>query len=336
MNFSTTLSKIISHESLTRQDVSDVFSAVFSGDLTPAQMGGFLCAMSTKGVTFEELAGAASAMRAKASRIQVIAKPVVDTCGTGGDGADTFNISTVAAFVVAGAGVTVAKHGNRSASSQCGSADVLEELGLNLDADPEVVEEAVNTIGIGFMFARKFHGAMKYAASVRRELGVRTMFNMLGPLTNPAAAGCQVLGVYSPDLTETFANALGLLGVKRAFVVHGHDGLDEITVCDKTRVSELCGGDVKTYEIYPEQYFGELAAADALRGGDRHVNAQIARDVLSGRKGPRRNVVLINAAAALVAAEKADNIDAGIKLAEQSVDSGAAAEKLQKLIEYMR
>ena len=223
--------------------------------------------MATKGETFAELAGAARAMRRKAARIDVPASIIVDTCGTGGDGLHTFNISTTAAFVVAGCGVVVAKHGNRSVSSKCGSADLLEALGVNLTLPPEQVEEAVAEIGIGFLFAQLFHGALKYAATARKEVGLRSIFNMLGPLTNPAAANCQLLGVFSPKLTEMFADALKLLGTKRAFVVHGHDGLDEITVCAPTRISELKDGLIRTYDISPEQFFGETAPADSLTGG---------------------------------------------------------------------
>ncbi len=231
------LSQIIQRKDLTESQMADMMNTVLTGNATEAQIGAMMAALATKGETFEELAGAARAMRKNARRIQATGSPVVDTCGTGGDGAHTFNISTTTAFVVAGAGVTVAKHGNRSVSSKCGSADVLESLGVKLDTPPEIVEEAIQEVGIGFMFAPLYHSAMKYAIKPRQELAVRSIFNMLGPLTNPASAGCQLLGVFAPQLTEMFAQALKLLGGQAAMVVHGHDGLDEISVCAPTRVS---------------------------------------------------------------------------------------------------
>jgi len=265
-----------------------------------------------------------------------MAPVVVDTCGTGGDGAKTFNISTTTAFVVAGCGVTVAKHGNRSVSSQCGSADVLESLGMKINVNPAIVEQAIAEIGIGFLFAPLYHSAMRFAAGARKEIGLRSIFNMLGPLTNPAAANCQILGVFAPPLTEMFAHALKLLGAKHAFVVHGHDGLDEISVCAATRVSELKDDQVRTYDMLPEQYFGEIAEPGILAGGPPAVNADITRRILSGEKGPRRNVVLINAAAALVAAGKVENFHDGIKVAESAIDSGSAMAKLDALITFTR
>lgn len=334
MMFKENLSKIVRRQDLNEEQMSQMITEIFSGNTTDAQIGAMMAALATKGETFEELAGAARAMRRKALRIQVSASTVVDTCGTGGDGAHTFNISTTTAFVVAACGVTVAKHGNRSVSSQCGSADLLEALGVKLDIDPEIVEEAVRDIGIGFLFAPLFHGAMRYAAKARKEVGLRSIFNMLGPLTNPAGANCQLLGVYAPELTEMFANALQLLGAKRAFVVHGHDGLDEISVCAPTRVSELKDGLIRTYDIVPEQFFGEPANPEDLLGGNPEENAGITRAILNGDKGAKRNVVLINAAAALVAAEKAENMKDGIQLAEKAIDTGGAAEKMKALIDY--
>lgn len=333
--FTGLLARLVSRRDLTRAEAAALVTEIFEGRLTDAQTGAILAALATKGETFEELAGAAQAMRRKAIRVQAAAPVVLDTCGTGGDGARTFNISTTSAFVVAGAGVTVAKHGNRSISSQCGSADVLEALGVRLDTEPEVAEEAVNEINIGFMFAPLFHGAMKHAAGPRKELGIKSVFNLLGPLTNPAAANCQVLGVYAPELTEMVANALTLLDVKRAFVVHGHDGLDEITVCAPTRVSEVKNGLVTTYDITPERYFDALAEPADLAGGDPSENARITRNILSGAEaGPRRNVVVINAAAALVAAQKADDLSGGVLLAEEIIDSGRALDKLEALISF--
>jgi anthranilate phosphoribosyltransferase len=261
------LSQIIQRQNLSESQMADMMDTVLTGNATEAQIGAMMAALATKGETFEELAGAARAMRKNARRIQATGAPVVDTCGTGGDGLNTFNISTTTAFVVAGAGVTVAKHGNRSVSSKCGSADVLESLGIKLETPPEIVEEAIQEVGIGFMFAPLYHSAMKYAIKPRQELGVRSIFNMLGPLTNPASAGCQLLGVFAPQLTEMFAQALKLLGVQSAMVVHGHDGLDEISVCSPTRVSELRDGMVRTYDIDPEQYFGRLARPEEMVGG---------------------------------------------------------------------
>ncbi|MGV8072969.1 MAG: anthranilate phosphoribosyltransferase [Syntrophobacteraceae bacterium] len=328
------LKKIIQRQDLDEPEMAEVMTEIMSGNSTDAQIGALMGALATKGETFSELAGAARAMRRKAVRIQTSADTVVDTCGTGGDRAHTFNISTTAAFVVAGCGVTVAKHGNRSVSSKCGSADLLESLGVRLDVGPELVEEAVNEVGIGFLFAPLFHGAMRHAAKARKEVGVRSIFNMLGPLTNPAGANCQLLGVYAPELTEMFAQALRLLGTRRAFVVHGHDGLDEISVCGPTRVSELKDGLIRTYDITPEQLIGRCAKAEDLTGGDPAVNAEITRRILSGERGPKRDVVVVNASAALVAAGVAKDLQEGVKLAENAIYSGAASAKLDGLIRF--
>ena len=332
--FRENLNKIIQRKDLNETEMSQMISEIFSGDITDAQTGAFMAALATKGETFEELAGAAKAMRRKARRIQNSSATIVDTCGTGGDGAKTFNISTTTAFVVAGCGVTVAKHGNRSVSSRCGSADLLEALGVKIDTEPELVEEAVAEIGIGFLFAPVFHGAMRFAAKARKEVGLRSIFNMLGPLTNPAAANCQLLGVYGPELTEMFANALKLLGAKRAFVVHGHDGMDEISTCAPTRVSELTGGMIRTYDITPAQFDINQADPAELTGGDPQTNADITNRILKGEKSPKRDIVLLNAAAALVAAGKAQDFKAGIRLAENSIDTGAAMGKLQVLVRF--
>ena len=332
--FRDNLRKITQRQNLTEEQMAAMIGEIFSGTLSDALIGAFMAALATKGETFEELAGAARAMRRKAARIQVSAPTVVDTCGTGGDGSGTFNISTTTAFVVAGCGVTVAKHGNRSISSRCGSADLIEALGVNLNAPPELVEEAVAEIGLGFLFAPLYHGAMKHAAAARKELGIRSIFNMLGPLTNPAGADCQLLGVYAPQLTEMFAEALRLLGSRRALVVHGHDGLDEISVCGPTRVSELRDGMIRTYDIDPERYLGRRAAPEEVAGGDPHRNAEITRGVLAGKNGACRDVVVLNAAAALMAAGKADSMEAGLRLAVESIESGAAAGKLERLVEF--
>ena len=334
MAFKDSLAKIISRNDLSETEMGDMITEILGGKITDAQIGAMMGALATKGETFTELAGAARAMRRAAVRIQSSANTVVDTCGTGGDGTKTFNISTTTAFVVAGCGVCVAKHGNRSISSQCGSADLLEALDVKIDIDPEIVEEALQEIGIGFLFAPVYHGAMRYAATARKEVGLRSIFNMLGPLTNPAAANCQLLGVYAPELTEMFANALNLLGTKRAFVVHGHDGLDEISVCEPTRVSELKDGLVRTYDISPEQFFSRQADPEELLGGDPEDNAKITLAILKGEKSARRDVVLINSAAALVAAGKAENPKAGITLAEAAIDGGTALGKLNALIKY--
>ncbi len=334
--FRENLNKIIRREDLSEPEMSAVITEILSGNATNAQIGAFMAALATKGETFEEVAGAAGAMRRKAHRIQTSGGMVVDTCGTGGDGMSTFNISTTTAFVVAGCGVTVAKHGNRSVSSKCGSADVLESLGVKLDVDPEIVEEAVREIGIGFLFAPVYHSAMRFAAPARKEVGIRSIFNMLGPLTNPAGANCQLLGVYAPELTEMFANALKRLGAKQAMVVHGHDGLDEISVCAPTRISELKDGLVRTYDITPEQFFGRVADIADLMGGDPEENAAITREILAGERGARRDVVVLNAGAALSAARKASDIREGIAMAEAAIDDGAAAGKLDALVRYTR
>jgi anthranilate phosphoribosyltransferase len=334
MSFRDHLKKVVQKIDLSESEMSDMISEIFSGSITDAQIGAMMAALATKGETFQELAGAARSMRRKAVRIQVQSSVVVDTCGTGGDDAQTFNISTTTAFVVAGAGVTVAKHGNRSISSQCGSADLLEALGMNLDIAPELVEEAIHEIGIGFLFAPKYHGAMKHAAKARKEVGIRSIFNMLGPLTNPAAANCQLLGVYAPELTEMFAQALNLLGSQRAMVVHGHDGLDEISVCAPTRVCELKDGLISTYDVSPEQYFGEIAESESIVGGTPEENAEITQKILAGETGPKRHVVLINAGAALMTTGKASNLQEGIDLAATSIDNGNAKEKLDQLVRF--
>jgi anthranilate phosphoribosyltransferase len=333
----TTLKKIIAGQTLTEEETAKVFDEILSGELTDVQIAGLVAALATRGETYRELAGAARAMRAKANRIQVMGSPVVDIVGTGGDGLDTFNVSTVSALVVAGAGAVVAKHGNRSVSSKCGSADVLEACGVNLDVAPEVVEEAIATIGVGFMFAPKFHGAMRHAVTPRKELGVRTIFNMLGPLTNPAGAGCMLVGVFAPELTEMFAEALRSMGTPRALIVHGEDGMDEITVTGSTRVTELHDDMLKTYDIRPETYFGDVALAEELAGGVVQENAQILRGILSAEiSGAKRHIVLLNAGAALLAAGKTRTLEGGIEMAAESIDSGRALEKLEELAAFTR
>jgi len=318
---------------LPEAEMMAAMDEIMEGVATPAQIASLITALRMKGETVEEVSGAARIMRQKATRINACSSTIIDTCGTGGDKLNTFNISTTAAFVTAAAGLTVAKHGNRAVSSGCGSADVLEALGVNISADQEIVEECVQQIGIGFLFAPKLHGAMKYAIGPRREIGIRTIFNMLGPLTNPAGATAQLLGVYDAKLTEMFAHVLKNMGTKKAFVVHGLDGLDEATITGETRVAELRDGIVRTYNINPVDYFGRLDSLESIRGGDPSANAQITRDVLSGKNGPCRHVVLLNAALAIVAGEKAKDIKEGLAIATDCIDGGAAVKKLQGLIE---
>lgn len=327
------IAKVVANEDLRESEMMEAMEEVMEGKATSAQIAALITALGMKGETIEEVTGAARIMRQKATRIDARSAIIVDTCGTGGDGMNTFNISTTTAFVVAAAGITVAKHGNRAVSSGCGSADVLEALGVNISPGPEIVEECIQQIGIGFLFAPRLHGAMKYALGPRREIGVRTIFNMLGPLTNPAGATSQLLGVYDRRLTEMFADVLKNLGTKRAFVVHGFDGLDEATVTGETRVSELKKGRITTYNINPIDIFGETYRGEELIGGDASINAQITKDVLAGKDGACRKVVLLNAALAIMAGEKAENIREGIAIAEECIDNGAAIKKLQALIE---
>jgi anthranilate phosphoribosyltransferase len=326
------IAKAVTSEDLNESEMMQAMDEVMGGEATPAQIAAFITALRMKGETVDEVTGAARIMRQKATRIDARSSIIVDTCGTGGDGMNTFNISTTTAFVVAGAGIIVAKHGNRAVSSGCGSADVLEALGVNIGVGPEIVEECIQQIGIGFLFAPKLHGAMKYAIEPRREIGVRTIFNMLGPLTNPAGATAQLLGVYNPPLTEMFAGVLKNLGTKRAFVVHGSDGLDEVTVTGETRVTELKDGLISTYNIDPVEIFGETYQGEDLVGGDAAANAAITKNVLTGKDGACRKIVLLNAALALMAGEKAGDIREGVAMAEECIDSGAAMEKLEALI----
>jgi anthranilate phosphoribosyltransferase len=328
------ISKIVRGENLREPEMMTVMTEVMDGEATPAQIAAFMTSLRIKGETVEEVTGAARIMRQKATRIDARSSVIVDTCGTGGDGSNTFNISTTAAFVVAAAGLTVAKHGNRAVSSGCGSADVLEALGVKIDAASEIVEECLQQIGIGFLFAPRLHGAMKYAIGPRREIGIRTIFNMLGPLTNPAGATAQLIGVYDPKLTEMFAGVLKNLGTKRAFVVHGADGLDEATVTGPTRVAELKEGLILTYDIDPVEIFGGVSDAADLKGGDAEANARITKGILSGEDGARRNIVVLNAALAIVAGGKAGTLREGITVAEECIDSGAALQKLEGLIQH--
>ena len=327
------IKKVIEKNNLSEQEVINVMREIMTGNATPAQIACFITALRLKGETVEEITGCAKVMREVAKKIKVRSEAIVDTCGTGGDGMNTFNISTTTAFVAAGAGLAVAKHGNRSVSSKSGSADVLKELGVNIEADVPCVEDCVNSVGIGFLFAPLFHPAMKFAIGPRREIGIRTVFNILGPLTNPADADFQVLGVYDEKLTEAMANVLGKLGSKRAFVVHGEDGLDEITTTGKTKVSELKDGKVTTYFVSPEDFDLKRAVMSDLHGGLPKENAEILLSILKGEKGPRRDIVLLNSAFAINACGKADSIKEGIKIASVSIDSGMALAKLESLKE---
>jgi len=325
------ISKIVSGKSLTEQEAEGVMREIMQGEATDAQIACYLTALRFKGETVEEITGSARVMREKAVPIKLDAKYQVDTCGTGGDMSHTFNISTTVAFVVAGAGVAVAKHGNRSVSSKSGSADVLQALGVNIEIPSSRIEECLKEVGIAFLFAPMMHQAMKYAIGPRREIGIRTLFNILGPLTNPAKVTSQIMGVYAAELTSPLAQALGNLGAKHAFVVHGMDGLDEITITDKTKVSEFVNGKVKDYFIHPSDFGLAVGKKDDLKGGEAKENAAITIEVLQGRKGPRRDIVLLNAAAGLAASGKARDFMEGIKVAAESVDSGAAMKKLEEM-----
>ena len=337
MNIPSLLKKLIARQDLTETDAFEAVTAILSGAFTEAQIGGFLAALAAKGETIDEIAAGARAMRAAATRLQSLAPDTLDTVGTGGDGGMTFNISTTVAFVAAGAGAVVAKHGNRASSGKSGSADCLECLGFNLAAAPEIIEQALNEIGITFMFAPSFHKAMRFAGPVRKQLGVRTLFNLLGPLTNPAGAPCQLIGVFAPELTETFAAVLQKLGSRRVLVVHGHDGMDEITLTTTTRCSELKDGRIKTYDIDPAAYFGNYCAPADLEGGLPPDNAAITRGILAGAiTGPKRDIVLLNSAASLLAANRCADLAEGIRLSAQSIDSGAALDKLEKLVAFSK
>ena len=324
---------LVSGHSLTMEEAASVMEEIMGGEVTPAQFGAFVTALRLKGETVEEIAGLAKVMRAKAVRV-VVADPVIDVVGTGGDSSNSFNISTVAAFVVAGAGLKVAKHGNRAASSQCGSADVLEALGVKLELTAEQVQRCLEEVGMGFMFAPAFHPAMKYAAAPRREIGFRTVFNILGPLTNPAGARSYLLGVAEGSLVEKMALVLRSLDCNHALVVHGEDGLDEVTLTAKTQVCELKDGSIKSYFISPEDFGLSRAGLDSLRGGTADENATLLRDILAGASGPQRDVVLMNAAAALVAGDRVETLQQGVDLAREALDSGYALAKLEQLIEF--
>ena len=323
---------LVGGDNLDISTITEVMSDIMSGKTTDAQIGAFLIALRLKGETTEEIAGCARVMREKAKSIVPKRKDLVDTCGTGGDGSGTFNISTTVAFVVAGAGLGVAKHGNRAMSSNCGSADVLAELGFNLDCSPERVAESIDEVGIGFLFAPALHGAMKHAIGPRREIGIRTVFNVLGPLTNPAGAPCQLIGVYAPELTEKLAGVLKHLGAERALIVHGADGLDEITLTGSSRVSQLINGKIETMEIHPAEFGIKQSDLTEIKGGDAATNAKILCEILDGSLGPKRDIVLLNAAAALVAGGLSMSLSEGVERAREAIDDGSARKTLDSFI----
>ena len=323
---------VVYSNSLTFEQAASVMEEIMSGEATPAQIAAFVTAMRIKGETVEEIAGLASVMRAKAILVSVT-PPVVDTCGTGGDGSSSFNISTAAAFVAAGAGLKIAKHGNSAMSSHCGSADVLEALGVKIDLGAEAVAQCLEKVGIGFMFAPAFHPAMKYAAAPRREIGIRTVFNILGPLTNPAGAEYQVIGVPSKELGEKIASVLHRLGTKHSLVVHGLDGMDEISISGKSLIWDVTQSGVLTpLEVCPEDFGLERASMAGIRGGTARQNAKILHSILSGEVGERRNIVIMNAAAVLVAGNQASDIKEGTRIAKEAIDSFRARDKLDELV----
>ena len=340
------LHRLANHrQSLSRAEAREAMAEVLAGSCTDAQIAAFLVALHMKGETVEEIVGFAEAIRAAAIPLEVVRNStvdvsgterdaLVDTCGTGGDASGTFNISTATALVVAGAGVRVAKHGNRSVTSKCGSADVMEALGVDINLPPTQIATCLDEVGIAFLFAPAMHSAMRYVQPARRELRLRTVFNLLGPLTNPARASAQVVGVYSSDLVEKLAEALSMLGLHRALVVHGHDGLDEVTITTSTRIAEVRDGTVRSYEVTPEEFNFERATMSDISGGDATENARIIRDVLKGTPSARRNIVLLNAAAALVAASRANHLAEALPLAAASIDSGRAATKLEALVRF--
>jgi anthranilate phosphoribosyltransferase len=345
MTITEAIKKAVDREDLTSDEAESVLEQIMTGESTDAQIASLLTALRMKGETVDELAGFARVMRRKAAPVNPISRAsasiggtgreaLIDTCGTGGDVSGTFNVSTATAFVVAGGGVRVAKHGNRSVSSRCGSADVVEELGVKIDLAPERIAECIDEVGIGFLHAPLLHGAMKHVAPVRKQLGIRTIFNMLGPITNPAGANAQLIGVYAPHLTEVLARVLASLGTRRALVVHGSDGMDEITITGSSKVTELREGKVSNYNVTPEECGLARAALKDILGGTAPENAQIIRGVLNGEGGARRDIVALNAAAAFVASSKAGNLSEGVRIARESIDSGAAAKKLERLIRF--
>lgn len=332
------IAKVVTRQDLSEAEMAAVMEQISLGRATPIQIGAFLVALGMKGETVEEITGAVRVLRSKRLPVSVDhpEENLVDTCGTGGDGVGTFNVSTTTAFVVAGCGVRVAKHGNRSVSSRCGSADVMEALGVNLDLTPDDLAVCIDRVGIGFLFAPLLHPAMRHAVHPRRELGIKSIFNLAGPLINPAGASTQVLGVYRADLTETLARVLARLGCRSAFVVHGHDGCDEMTITGPTRVTRLDGERISTGFLSPEALGLRRADFESIRGGDAARNAEILLSVLNGEGGPCRDMVLMNAAAAVTAAGRTGSLEDGVRLAAESIDSGRALEKMHALIAFSR
>lgn len=328
--------KVVEGGHLSLSEAEEAMNLIMQDKATNAQIASLITALRIKGETIDEITGFARAMRKNALRIEVKARPLVDTCGTGGDRLNTFNISTLAAFVVAGAGIAVAKHGNRAVSSSCGSADLLEAMGVNIEMRPEKVAECIDKIGFGFLFAPIFHPAMKFAIGPRREMGIRTVFNILGPLTNPANASAQIMGTYDPDLTSVLARVLANLGLERAFVVHGFEGLDEVSTIGETKITELKDGKIKTYSLTASHFGLKPVQPEDIQAASIKENINITEDVLHGKKGPRRDIVLFNAALGIVVGGLAKEVEEGIKLAEASIDNGKAWEKLQLLREFSR
>ena len=333
MNFSSLLEQIIKGDSLEETQAYNIMCQILSGELSPEKISALLTSLRCKGETYDEVIGFVKAMRQFAIKIET-SKKVVDTCGTGGDGAHTFNISTTAAFIASGAGVPIAKHHNRSVSSRCGSADVLEALGVNISLSPEKVKKSVEEIGMGFCFAPIYHQSMKFAAPVRKELGIRTVFNMLGPLLNPFLAKRQVIGVFAPELTEFFAKILQRMGSEHSYIIHGENGLDEFTLCGRTKITEMKNGTITTKFLSPADFGFQNAAPATLTGGDKKENAKILIDILSNKKGPKRNISILNAGLAIACSDLTDSIETGVKLAEESINSGAALKKLNELITF--
>src|SRR5262245_6274006 len=328
------IAKLADRIPLTEKEAEEAMGEIMDGVAKPAQIAAYLMGLRLKGETADEIAGSVRAMRARAVRISVGDPNVIDTCGTGGDGGHTFNVSTTSAFVVAGAGLTIAKHGNTSVSSKSGSADVLAALGVKIELPTDRLADCINEVGIGFLFAPLYHGAMKHCAGPRNDMGIRTMLNILGPLSNPAGAAIQVLGVYEPRWTELMGKVLMHLGSQHCFVVHGMDGLDEITLTDRTLISEAKGGVLSNYVVNPAEFGLSRVSPKELVGGLPQANAAITRDILNGRKGAKRDIVCLNAAPALVAGRKAKTLQEGFRLAGQTIDSGAAADRLARLIAY--
>ncbi|MBP2073318.1 MULTISPECIES: anthranilate phosphoribosyltransferase [Thermoanaerobacterium] len=330
------IEKIVMGENLTESEAKSAMDSIMKGESSSALIGGYLIGLRMKGETVDEITGSAKSMIGNAVKLKLDSPYVIDTCGTGGDGGRTFNISTAVAIITSSAGVKIAKHGNRAVSSKSGSADVLSELGVKIDLEPEITKKFIDDVGFGFLYAPKYHSAMKNVAPIRRELGLRTVFNILGPLTNPASAKGQVLGVYDKKLTHVLAEVLLKLGCERALVVYGNDGLDEITTTTTTTVSEVKNGTVIDYTIDPHDYGINLSKDTDINGGDSKENAKIILDILEGQKGPKRDIVVLNSAAALYVGKAVDNIKEGVLLAEHLIDSGAALGKLNEILSYQK